>query len=285
MSIFGTQHSRGLTNNHCLDPTCCAPKLSYAQPCRPKSILLDKCDKRNDCCDKPCKPPAPLPCDPCAEPRQQSTLTAIVNGERVLRPWAGECADPCRPPTPPPPCPSVKCCHTRRSKIVATRITDCGSVIVTLLVNGGPSQKLAMFIDLPQCEQPCDQVAFNARQLSVGDGKCIQRCEVPCEFAVFRIDRKKGTPSGVHIVLCFDENYAPAALLQREGPCCCFVPFCFEFEVWRRPADQQCCVDVETVVPPAPITATDCCSDNSSCDACAQCGCAHCDCDCGHGNK
>jgi len=116
------------------------------------------------------------------------------------------------------------------------------------LVNGGPDQCLAMFIDLPQCAMPCDEVAFNARSLSVGDGKCIQYCKVPCEFALFKVDQKKGTPSGVHLILCFNSFNAPKALLQTEGPCHCCVPFCIEFEVWRQP-QRPCCEEVETIVP------------------------------------
>lgn len=258
MSIFGIQYSKGLLNNHCLQPNLCAPKQSATpQICKTKSTLLNDCDKK--CCqlcgDKQCV--AEKCKTNCDGDRQQSTETAIINGQRVLRPWLDKCSDPCRPPTP-PPAPLPCCSHEKRkSKIVETRATDCKSVIVKLLVHGGPSQQLAMFIDLPKCEERCDEVAFNARSLTIGEGKCIQHCQVPCEFAQFQIDRKKGTPSGVHILICFVCDFAPTALLEREDACHCYLPFCLEFEVWRRKVE-ECCLDVETVVPPTETNCDEC---------------------------
>ena len=259
MSLFSVQFS-SQGANQCLEQKCCAPTRIY-QPCQAKSILLDRCNKKD--CGK-----AKEVVEPC-ERRCKSTQTAIVNGERVLRPWASSThCDPCRPETP-PPCTEKEECHNKKSKIIEARATDCGSVIVKLLVNGGPDQHLVMFVDLPQCEKECDEVAFNARSLSVGEGKCITRCQVPCEFAVFCINRKKSTPSGVFINLNFVSAHAPSALFDHVGPCCCYVPFCFEFEVWRRCAE-PCCLEVETVLPERPSP--------SRCATCATCGNDDCGC-------
>lgn len=291
MSIFGVQFSSG--NSACLEQKTCQPgQLPAPQICRTKSIILDKCCKKENCCEKNCKTPCNNRCcekkcknccdndchhndhSPCSTenidcnaPRVKSTQTAIVNGKRVLRPWVDKCCDPCRPPSPPPLplcCDEKKPCHVKKSKIIETRVSDCGSVIVNLLVNGGPKQKLAMFVDLPQCDFPCDEIAFNVRSVTIGEGKCLQHCEVPCDFVVFEIDGKKGTPSGVHIQITFVCNFAPKALLEKEGPCCCFVPFCIEFELWRR-KKEPCCTEVETVAMPS--------SENSSCGDCGDnCG-------------
>ncbi len=244
MSIFGVQFRSNIGGNGCLEQSCCAPQKPTFNCIKTKKLLLD------DCCNipkKPCKEGCKKDCCKNNLPTQ-STKTSIIRGERVLRPWAidGECfCDACEPA---PIC-DQKCGQCdKKSKIIDCRATDCGSVIVRLLVNGGPEQCLAMFIDIPQCASPCDEIAFNPRLLTIGDGKCAQYCKVPCEFAVFTFDKKKGTPSGAHLLLCFNAFNAPKALLQTEGPCGCFVPFCIEFEVWRQP-QRPCCEEVETIVP------------------------------------
>lgn len=256
MSLFGTQFTSGRAGEKKkLGVACCAPSL----PCQPKkkTVLLNKCDKhsKSDCCcvstncNANCSNDDDNNNTKCAWPADEMPpQTAFIEGVRVLRPWAlDDKCDPCRPP-PKPKCTEDEACHNKRSKVLECRATECGSAIVKLLVHGGPEQTLTMFIDLPQCEEPCDEVTFNARYLIVGEGKCQLRCEVPCEFAVFIIDKKKGTPSGVHLTLCFVKEHAPAALLKKEGVCCCYVPFCIEFEVWRR-CPEECCLDVETIVP------------------------------------
>lgn len=279
MSIFGIQFRSKIGGTGCLEPSFCAPQKPVLDCSKIKTLLLDDCCRIPKKCDQKCGKPCckKNDCeDHCCENSDRPIKSAIIRGERVLRPWAVDGCD-CDGCEPPPVCKQT-CGHCdRKSKIIDCRPTDCGSVIVRLLVNGGPEQCLAMFIDLPQCSVPCDEVAFNARSISVGDGKCRQYCQVPCEFASFKFDRKKGTPSGVHLMLCFNSFNAPKALLQTEGPCCCFVPFCLEFEVWRQP-QEQCCLDVETVVPVQQHCAVvdGCCV---ICDDCQQpphsCNCAH----------
>ena len=264
MSIFGVQFRSKIGGGDCLEQSLCAPQKPIFACSKKKIQLL------NDCCDIPKKECKKDCCktnddENCFQSATRPAKSAIIRGERVLRPWAVDGCD-CDSCEPLPVCEQICKRCDKKSKIVDCRTTECGSVIVKLLVNGGPEQCLAMFIDLPQCSVPCDEIAFNTRSISVGDGKCIEYCQVPCEFANFKFDRKKGTPSGVHLMLCFSSYNAPKALLQTEGPCCCFVPFCLEFEVWRQP-QQPCCLEVETIVPAEPqCTVVDGC-----CVVCSEC--------------
>src|SRR6056297_616574 len=166
MSLFGTQYS-SLGKDSCGKPklSCCTTSLPRQS--QNKTVLLQNCQEKPDCCS------GELPCydNACCEPEPSRAQSDFVEGERVLRPWALDKCDPCRP-KPKPKCNEAAQCHHRKSKVLECRTTECLSAVVKLLVHGGPDQTLKMFIDLPQCEEQCDEVVFKARYLIVGEGKC-----------------------------------------------------------------------------------------------------------------
>ena len=257
MSIFGVQYRSTLNQQKCLEKMPCAPKKPVFSCRNKKALLLDSyCNLANCCEEKNCKD---TPCQTSALPK-----SAIVDGERVLRPWA--VSEDCSCCEPPPICEQICTAECeKKTKIVQCRTTLCCSVIVKILVFGGPEQCLTMFIDLPQCECADSTVHLNTRSISLSEDKC-GHCQVPCEFVQFKFDRKKSTPSGVHLTICFSMQHAPKALLEKKGPCCCYIPFCLEFEVWREP-EKPCCLEIETFVPqttPQDCTIVDgCCTVNT----------------------
>lgn len=244
MSIFGTQFS-SCGRKKPVGKKDCAP-CGKNQPAMSSYECWDEPQLLDGSCQLRTCPDDDLLCCQTAAPI--STATAIVDGRRTLRPWATEDCDPCCPK--PVLCADPRECDYAKSRVIESRKTHCDSAIVKLLVNGGPAQKLVLFLELPQCDFANSEVAFHARNITVGDGKCRRTCDVPCEFVVFNVLER--TPSGIKLQICFIESEAPAALLETEGPCECYVPFCIEFETWRRECT-ECCLDVETIVaPPLP---------------------------------
>lgn len=249
MSIFGVQYKSNSNDKNCLkDAPCCLTRQKPIFSCNnKKALLLDRCCEQSDC----------LTCNKCeSESCKEKPKSAIIDGERVLRPWTYSTDQTCCC-EPEPVCEQacIDECE-QKTKIIQCRETECGSVIIKLLIFGGPDQCFTMFIDLPMCENKDSAVAFNARSISVQNKKCDQTCQVPCDFVQFKLDCKKSTLSGVHLTICLSGQNAPQVLLEKKGPCCSYVPFCLEFEVWREP-QQPCCLDVETIVPSV-ILPTDC---------------------------
>ena len=239
MSLFGTQFSFSAGQKAHNVGACCVPTSSIIKKPKHSSFFLDDCVSNANCCEKG-------DCDSqkeCANTINDPS-SGYVNGQRVLRPWAiGSCdcypqVDPCTP--------KQECCR-RRSRILDCHVTDCGSTVIQVEVQGGADQKLMLLVPLVGCNG--DTLKFCARKLQLLQKKCVKECAVPCQFV--QLGEISMTPSSAKVTLCLIEGFAPESILATDGPCGCPVAFTLELEFWRSDENACCLPAVETIIPPA----------------------------------